>query len=109
MPLFNSQNQNVRGIRWRGIVATVMVEVLVLLGLAFAVVRYVEWSSDAAVAEFMSATKSSDPNHSSEFSTPDSVPQGANRSEGSKNCRTAKDRGLTVENGRGRRLFSGDP
>jgi hypothetical protein len=51
MPLFNSQNQNVRGVRWRGIVATVVVEVLVLLGLAFAVVRYVEWSSDAAVAE----------------------------------------------------------
>ena len=70
MPLFNSQNQNVRGIRWRGIVTTVMVEVLVLLGLAFAVVRYVEWSSDAALAEFMSATKSSDPNHPGEFSTP---------------------------------------
>jgi len=88
-----------------------MVEVLVLLGLAFAVVRYVEWSSDAAVAEFMSAIKSSDPNHSSEFSTPDSVPQGANRllSEGLKNCRTAKDRGLAMENGRGRRLFSGAP
>ncbi len=101
MPLFNSQNQNVRGIRWRGIVATVMVEVLVLLGLAFAVVGYVEWSSDAAVAEFMSAIKSSDPNHSSEFSTPDSVPQGANRllSEGLKNCRTAKDRGLTMRMG----------
>src|ERR1700730_18590458 len=111
LPLFNSQNQNVRGVRLRGIVTRVMVEVLVLLGLAFAVVRYVEWSSDAAVAEFMSAIKSSDPNHSSEFSTPDSVPQGANRllSEGLKNCRTAKDRGLTMENGRGRRLFSGDP
>ena len=96
MPLFNSQNQNVRGIRRQGIVATAVVELLVLLALAFAVVRYVEWSSDAAVAEFMSAT-------------PDSVPQGANRSEGLKNCRTAKDRGLTVENGRGHRLFSGDP
>jgi len=107
MPLFNSQNQSVRGIRWQGIVATAVVELLVLLALAFAVVRYVEWSSDAAVAEFMSATtpSASDPNHSSEFSTPDSVPQGANRllSEGLKNCKTAKDRGLTVENGQGRR------
>jgi hypothetical protein len=104
MPLFNSQNQSVRGIRWQGIVATAVVELLVLLALAFAVVRYVEWSSDAAVAEFMSATtpSASDPNHSSEFSTADSVPQGANRllSEGLKNCKTAKDRGLTVENGR---------
>ena len=66
MPLFNSQNQNVRVIRWQGIVATAVIELLVLLALAFAVVRYVEWSSDAAVAEFMSAIKSSDPNHSSE-------------------------------------------
>ncbi len=41
-----------------------------LLALAFAVVRYVEWSSDAALEEFMSATKSSDPNHFGEFSTP---------------------------------------
>jgi hypothetical protein len=70
MPLFNNQNQNVRGVRWRGIVATAVVEILVLLALAFAVVRYVEWSSDAAQAEFMSATKpsASDPNHSGEFS-----------------------------------------
>ncbi len=65
MPLFNSQ------IHWRGIGTTVVVELLVLLALVFAVVRYVEWSSDAAQAEFMSATKptASDPNHSGEFST----------------------------------------
>ena len=59
MPLFISQNQNVRGIRWRGIAATVVVELLVLLALGAAVVRYVEWSSDAALAEFMSATETS--------------------------------------------------
>jgi hypothetical protein len=65
MPLFNSQ------IHWRGIGTTVVVELLILLALAFAVVLYVEWSSDAAQAEFMSATKpsASDPNHSGEFST----------------------------------------
>ena len=59
MPLFNSQ------IGWSGIGTTVVVELLILLALAFAVVGYVEWSSDAAVAEFLSATKSSasDPNH----------------------------------------------
>jgi hypothetical protein len=72
MPLFNSQQQNDRGIRWRGAAATVVVELLVVLALVFAVIRYVEWSSDAAQAEFMSATKpsASDPNHSGEFSTP---------------------------------------
>jgi hypothetical protein len=37
-----------------------------LLALLVAVVRYLEWSSDANQAEFMSATKpsASDPNHS---------------------------------------------
>jgi hypothetical protein len=72
MPLFNSQ------IDWRGIGTTVVVELLVLLALAFAVVRYVEWSSDAAQAEFMSATKpsASDPNHSGEFSTATRPPKG---------------------------------
>ena len=66
MPLFNSQ------IDWRGIGTTLVVELLVLLALALAVVRYVEWSSDVAQAEFMSATKpsASDPNHSGEFSAP---------------------------------------
>jgi hypothetical protein len=65
MPLFNSQHQNVRGIRLRGIAATAMVELLVLSALAFAVVRYVEWSSAVNLAEFMSATDpSSAANHS---------------------------------------------
>jgi hypothetical protein len=54
MPSFNSQHQNDRGVRWRGIAATAMVELLVLFVFAFAVVRYVEWSSDANQAEFMS-------------------------------------------------------
>jgi hypothetical protein len=71
MPLFESQQQNGRGNRWLGMVTTVVVDLLVLLALAFTVVRYVEWSSAAAQAEFMSATKSSasDRNHSGEFST----------------------------------------
>ena len=72
MPLFNSQQQHDRGIRWLGTGATVVIELLVLLALAFAVVRYVEWSSDAALAEFMSATEpsASVANHSGEFSAP---------------------------------------
>ena len=62
MPLFNSQ------IHWRGIGITVVIELLILLALAFAVVRYVEWSSNAAVTEFVSATESSasDSNYSNE-------------------------------------------
>ena len=66
MPLFNSQ------IHWRGIGTTVAVVLLTLVALAFPVVSYAEWSSNAAVAEFMSATESSasDPNHSNESPAP---------------------------------------
>ena len=72
MPSFNSQQQNGHGIRWWGAAATGVVELLVLFALGIAVVRYLEWSSDAAQAEFMRATKSSAsaPNPSGEFSTP---------------------------------------
>jgi hypothetical protein len=48
-------NQNVRGVRWRGIAALVVFDLLVLFAIGAAVVRYVEWSSDAALAEFLGA------------------------------------------------------
>lgn len=66
MPLFNSQ------IHWLGIGTTVAGVLFTLLALAFAVVSYVEWSSNAAVTEFMSATElsASDPNHSNESPAP---------------------------------------
>jgi hypothetical protein len=66
MPSFNSQRQSTRGISWSGIIRTLLVQILVLLALGFAVVRYLEWSSDVNQAEFTSATKpsASDPNHS---------------------------------------------
>ena len=66
MPLFNSQ------IHWQGIGTTVAVVLLTVLALAFAIVGYVEWSSNTAVAEFMSATKSSasDPKHSNKPPAP---------------------------------------
>jgi hypothetical protein len=60
MPLFNSQ----------GIGTTVVVGLFAAVALAFAVVSYVEWSSDAAVAEFMTATSVSDTDHTNEASTP---------------------------------------
>ena len=66
MTSFNSQRQSNRGISWSGIIRTLLVQILVLLALAFAVVRYLEWSSETNQAEFMSATKlsGSDPNYS---------------------------------------------
>ena len=60
MPLFDS----------RQISATVMVGLLTAVAIAFAVIGYVEWSSNAAWAEFMSATSASDLDHSSGSSTP---------------------------------------
>ena len=72
MPLFNSQHHSGRGMRWLGTAATAVVELLVVVVVGVAVVRYLEWSSDANLAEFMSATKpsASVANHSREFSTP---------------------------------------
>jgi hypothetical protein len=73
-PYISSMRNRVRnrGISWSGIGQTLLVEILVLLALSFAVVRYLEWSSDANHAEFMSATKSSasDPNQTGDFSIP---------------------------------------
>jgi hypothetical protein len=81
-PYISSMRNGVRnrGISWSGLGRTLLVEILVLLALSFAVVRYQEWSSDANQAEFMSATKpsASDPNHSGEFSTPIQMPIFAN-------------------------------
>ena len=64
MPLFNSQ------IHWPEIGATVAVALLTVLTLAFAVVSYVEWSSNTALAESMSEASVSDPNHSNESPAP---------------------------------------
>ena len=44
-----------------------MVAVLTVVAIAFAVVSYVEWSSEAAMAEFITATSASD--HFNESST----------------------------------------
>lgn len=54
-------------IQWQGFGTTVVVELLTLLTLAFVVVTYLEWSSNKAVTEFMSA---SDPNQSARSSAP---------------------------------------
>lgn len=49
MPMFN------RHIDWQGLSTTGTAELATVLMLAFAVVGYIQWSSNAAVAEFMSA------------------------------------------------------
>jgi len=60
-----------------GIAAMTLFQLLVLFAIGAAVVRYLEWSSDAAQAEFMSAIEAaSDPSHSSESSTPKQTVKG---------------------------------
>jgi hypothetical protein len=71
MPLFNSQNQNARSGRQLAIVAMALLQLLVLFAIGAAVIRYLEWSSDAARAEFTRAIEAvSDPLRSSEPSIP---------------------------------------
>jgi hypothetical protein len=67
MPLF--------GIQWRRTGTTVAAELLAVVALGFAVVGYVEWSSDAAVTEYMSATSAS-LDRSTDVSTPAQSPHG---------------------------------
>jgi hypothetical protein len=64
MPSLNNQRQSIRGIHWPGIIATLLVQILVVLALSVAAAFYLEWSSDANQAEFASATKPSSLSHS---------------------------------------------
>ncbi len=48
-------------IDWLGIFRILLVQVLVLLALSVAFIRYLDWSSDQALEEFSRAIKSSEP------------------------------------------------
>jgi hypothetical protein len=61
-PANNSQASGRRF--WPSIVRIVLVEVLILLALSGAIVGYLNWSSEAAWAEFNAASKMSPPNSS---------------------------------------------
>jgi hypothetical protein len=66
MPLPAQAIQKKPGIDWPGIIGVLVVQLAVLLALSCAVIFYLNWSSDAAQAAFMTAIKSpaSAPNHS---------------------------------------------
>lgn len=46
---------------WLGVVRILVMQIVVLVTLAVAVVYYIEWTSNAAVSEFMSTTELSAP------------------------------------------------
>jgi hypothetical protein len=51
-----NQNQENSGINWLAVVRILLVQVLVLLALSGVIIGYLEWSSDAAWAEFIAST-----------------------------------------------------
>ena len=58
MPSSGDQSPDHRGVDWPAVVRTLLVQLLVLLALSAAVIRYLDWSSETAWAEFIAATKS---------------------------------------------------
>jgi hypothetical protein len=64
MRLFNGHNHDVRS-SLIGLAAMTLFQLLILFAIGAAVIRYLEWSSDAAQAEFVSAMEAaSDPSPS---------------------------------------------
>ena len=61
MPSPGNQSPENRRIDWMGITRILLVQVLVLLALSWAFIRYVDWSSDQAWAEFSAADKTAAP------------------------------------------------
>ena len=57
MPSIGNQSKMKREIFWLGIIRTLLVQVAVLIALAGAVVWYLNWSSDVAWNEFISASQ----------------------------------------------------
>jgi hypothetical protein len=70
MPSLEGQSGQRRGINWRGIITTLLVQILVLVALSVAAVYYVNWSSEAALAEFVGALKPSVSDHARQFPSP---------------------------------------
>jgi hypothetical protein len=57
MPSPDNPTQSKSELGWLGIVETLLLQVLILVALSAAVVRYVSWSSEAAQAAFTAAAK----------------------------------------------------
>jgi len=61
MPSLGNQSPLNRGIDWLGFARILIMQVLVLLALTGAFIRYLDWSSDRAWAEFIAASQSPTP------------------------------------------------
>jgi hypothetical protein len=64
MPSRDQAGQNNRGVHRPGIITILVVQIAILLALSGAAIFYLDWSSNAAQAEFMRAIESaSGPSH----------------------------------------------
>jgi hypothetical protein len=65
MPSFDRASRNNRGTYWSGSAGILAIQLAVLFALSVAAIFYVNWSSEAAVAEFMAIGKPSvsEPSH----------------------------------------------
>jgi hypothetical protein len=61
MALSGNQRQKKGGLDWPGITRTLVIQVLVLLALSGAAIRYLSWSSDTAWSEFVSVSEQASP------------------------------------------------
>jgi len=63
VPANQDYRQNIGQGSWPGIVRIIVLEILLLIALAGAFVYYLNWSSEAALADFMAASRSSQAVH----------------------------------------------
>jgi hypothetical protein len=65
MPSFDQASRNNSGSYWSGTAGILAIQLAVLFVLSVAAIVYVNWSSDAALAEFMASGKPSvtEPSH----------------------------------------------
>jgi hypothetical protein len=65
MPSFDQASRNNNGSYWSGTAGILAIQFVVLFALSVAAIVYVNWSSDAALAEFMASGKPSatEPSH----------------------------------------------
>jgi hypothetical protein len=70
--LLDQASQKDHGTRWPGIMAILAIQLAVLFALAGAAIVYLNWSSNAALAEFMATSKplASEPSHAPQLLTP---------------------------------------
>jgi hypothetical protein len=73
MPSPDKAVQENSGNDWPGIIRILTIQLAVLLAVAGAVIFYLDWSSNAALAEFMAATKSSASGSSHSWQPPSAV------------------------------------